>query len=124
MDFEKQESVKSKQDATEVDSRPAIHIKEAETAPDRPEGLSVDNGATSKDFRSADNVATSKELRSAEILSAATSQAVEDPPQKKTGDGLSFACGDYQLVSVLGQGGMGTVYKARHPEMSTEFAIK
>jgi serine/threonine protein kinase len=31
---------------------------------------------------------------------------------------------DYELVSMIGKGGMGTVYRAKHKELGTEFAVK
>jgi RNA polymerase sigma factor (sigma-70 family) len=35
-----------------------------------------------------------------------------------------FALGQYQIVEKIGQGGMGSVYRALHPRLKKEFAVK
>ncbi len=36
----------------------------------------------------------------------------------------NFVCGKYELIDVLSEGGMGTVYLAKHPKHERQVAIK
>ncbi len=52
------------------------------------------------------------------MSSSSSSEAVEKPPT------LGLVAGKYELVRVIGRGGMGSVWEARHVSLGTRVAIK
>ena len=44
-----------------------------------------------------------------------------DTPEDRIGERIA---GRFEIVGVLGEGGMGTVFRARHIEMGREVALK
>lgn len=53
---------------------------------------------------------------------AGAAAGLQLPPTQRAS--LPRLFGDYELLEVLGQGGMGTVYRARHPRLGRDVAIK
>jgi serine/threonine protein kinase len=73
---------------------------------------------TVPEFRAADGDAVARQLVDSGTLTPFQAEAVRE----RRFDGL--VVGNYQVLDRLGQGGMGTVYKARHRRMRRVVAIK
>src|SRR5215510_3102003 len=73
---------------------------------------------TMSDLQAADGDAVARQLVDAGTLTPFQAEAVRE----RRFDGLKL--GNYQVLDRLGQGGMGTVYKARHRRMRRVVAIK
>ncbi|HQR09000.1 MAG TPA: protein kinase [Gemmatales bacterium] len=52
------------------------------------------------------------------------SMAASTIPPTEKGTGMPERIGDYQILAILGRGGMGVVYQARHVHLDQLFAIK
>jgi serine/threonine protein kinase/formylglycine-generating enzyme required for sulfatase activity len=55
-------------------------------------------------------------------MESSRASRMEQPNTPVLANGQRF--GDYEIVSLLGSGGMGQVYKARHPRLGKHYAIK
>jgi serine/threonine protein kinase len=60
-----------------------------------------------------------------DVLVAAISEAVGEPSESRPiDDFIGKPIGPYRMISLLGRGGMGTVYKARDSRLQRDVAIK
>lgn len=60
----------------------------------------------------------------ARLAVASLSETFSQPTGPATALDLPCQLGKYELIEVLGHGGMGTVYRARHQRLGREFAVK